>query len=238
MMFSVAFRKSSVVQRGLICLVSAALIAQPAFAYGGEGPHSEGPETPSASDAFLAGAGEGGGQPLQIDILDGEGALNNIRARTAREPIVQVTDKNHKPVAGALVIFAIQPGSKSGHGLIHHAPSASFHGAKTIRVRTDENGKATAHGLTPNGQAGSFVIQVTAVSGGMTATTLIHEQNVIGSGGNASIPHHFLGPHTSLFTWTALGGVAAGTIATTVVLLNNGSNAISITPGTGTVGKP
>ena len=42
-------------------------------------------------------------QNLQITILDGEGALNNIKQRTAREPIVQVTDENHKPVAGAVV---------------------------------------------------------------------------------------------------------------------------------------
>ena len=239
MMFSVAFRKSSVVQRGLICLVSAALIAQPAFAYGGEGPHSEGPETPSASDAFLAGAGEGGGQPLQIDILDGEGALNNIRARTAREPIVQVTDRNHKPVAGALVIFAIQPGSKSG--ALQRAASASFHGAKTLRVQTDANGRATAHGLTPNGEAGSFAIQVTAIAGGMTTTAIIHEQNVVGPASTSSASHGFfhgiLGPHTNLFTWIAAGTVAAATTVVTVVVLN-GKSSTNISTGAGTVGKP
>src|SRR5579863_6856916 len=38
---------------------------------------------------------------LLITILDGEGALNDIRKGTAREPIVQVEDENHRPVAGA-----------------------------------------------------------------------------------------------------------------------------------------
>ena len=47
-------------------------------------------------------------QGLQIEILDGDNALNNIQQRTAREPIVQVTDENHKPVAGALVLFAVR----------------------------------------------------------------------------------------------------------------------------------
>lgn len=223
------FRKPSAVQRGVICLVSAMLMAQPVFGWSGPGGRS--------GDGLVAGAadGAGAGQPLQIDILDGEGALNNIRARTAREPIVQVTDKNHKPVAGALVIFAIQPGSKSG--VLHHAPSASFHGAKTLRVRTDANGRAVAHGLTPNKQAGSFAIEVTAEAGGVTATAVIHEQNVVGPAANGSMSHGFLGPHTNLFTWLGVGTVAAATTVITVVVVN-GKSATNIATGAGTVGKP
>ena len=38
---------------------------------------------------------------LNIVIVDGEGDTNNIRQHTAREPIVQVEDENHKPVAGS-----------------------------------------------------------------------------------------------------------------------------------------
>ena len=32
---------------------------------------------------------------LNLVVLEGEGATNNIRQRTAREPIVQVQDENH-----------------------------------------------------------------------------------------------------------------------------------------------
>lgn len=232
-MLRAVFRKPSAVQRGVICVVSAMLVAQPVF--GWSGPEVWSSSSGRSGDGLVAGAAEGAGQPLQIDILDGEGALNNIRARTAREPIVQVTDKNHKPVAGALVIFAIQPGSKSG--VLHHAPSASFHGAKTLRVHTDANGRAIAHGLTPNKQAGSFAIQVTAVAGGVTATAVIHEQNVVGPGVNGSTSHGFLGPHTNLFTWLGVGTVAAATTVITVVVVN-GKSATSIATGAGTVGKP
>ena len=42
---------------------------------------------------------------LRIVILEGEDVSNNIKERTAREPIVQVEDENHKPVAGAAVLF-------------------------------------------------------------------------------------------------------------------------------------
>src|SRR5579863_5849082 len=44
---------------------------------------------------------------LSIVILEGEGAINNIKQRTAREPIVRVEDENHKPVAGAAVVFTL-----------------------------------------------------------------------------------------------------------------------------------
>ena len=42
---------------------------------------------------------------LNLVVLEGEGATNNIRQRTAREPIVRVEDENHRPVAGAIVVF-------------------------------------------------------------------------------------------------------------------------------------
>src|ERR1700693_2458217 len=42
---------------------------------------------------------------LQILIVEGEGAINNVKQRVNRDPIVQVEDENHKPVAGAAIIF-------------------------------------------------------------------------------------------------------------------------------------
>ena len=44
---------------------------------------------------------------LNIVIVEGEGATNNIRQRVARQPIIQVEDENHKPVAGAVVVFTL-----------------------------------------------------------------------------------------------------------------------------------
>src|SRR6204780_5739242 len=78
---------------------------------------------------------------LVITILDGEGALNDIRQRTAREPIVQVEDENHKPIAGAAVLFAL-PGSGPG--------GAFAEGAQTFSTVTDSAGRAVGDGLHPN----------------------------------------------------------------------------------------
>jgi len=51
---------------------------------------------------------------LSITIVEGEGAINNVRQRVNREPIVQVEDNNRKPVAGAVVIFLLPDSGASG----------------------------------------------------------------------------------------------------------------------------
>jgi hypothetical protein len=78
---------------------------------------------------------------LNITILEGEGALNNVRQRVSREPIVQVEDENRKPVAGAAVTFLL-PNQGAG---------ATFaDGARSLTVVTDNKGQAIARGLRPN----------------------------------------------------------------------------------------
>ena len=115
---------------------------------------------------------------LHITILDGEDALNNVRERTAREPIVQVEDENHKPVAGALILFSIQNGGTGATG--------TFNGLSTLSVTTDSEGKAIAHGLKPNATSGSYTIGVTATLGALVATTIIHQSNIAGGGGGST----------------------------------------------------
>ena len=51
---------------------------------------------------------------LNLVVIEGEGAVNNIRQRTAREPIVQVEDENHRPVAGAVVVFMLPSNGAGG----------------------------------------------------------------------------------------------------------------------------
>src|ERR1700723_1872160 len=90
---------------------------------------------------------------LNLVVVEGDGAINNIRQRTAREPIVQVEDENHKPIAGALVIFSLP---QSG-------PSGTFAGGSTVfNGVSDAAGHATATGLTPNNIVGKYQIQVDA----------------------------------------------------------------------------
>jgi hypothetical protein len=113
---------------------------------------------------------------LNIVIVEGEGAINNIHQRTAREPIVQVEDENHKPVAGATVLFLMPD----------HGPSAVFAGGShSMTVMTDENGRAIAHGLRPNSASGNFQIQVNVSYHGVTANATIAQVNAAAAAGIA-----------------------------------------------------
>lgn len=181
---------------------------------------------------------------LHITILDGEDALNSIRERTAREPIVQVEDENHKPVAGALILFTINSGPEGATG--------SFSGvSSTLSVTTGADGRAIAHGLLPNKTPGKYTISVSATLGTLVATAIIHQSNVAGTGpGESSSSQGSTEQATSTATkskipgrfaripkkyWAIGGGVVVvGTVL--AVTLTTGKSATTITPGTGTVG--
>lgn len=162
---------------------------------------------------------------LVITILDGEGALNDIRQRTAREPIVQVEDENHKPIAGAAVLFAL-PGSGPG--------GVFADGAQTFSTVTDSAGRAVAHGLHPNSVSGSYNIHVQVTYNGSTAETNIHQQNVTGQSNVASHAAHAATLKTVLIVVAA--AAAAGTVAG--ILATQGGSSTTITAGQGTVGPP
>lgn len=161
---------------------------------------------------------------LYISILEGEGELNDTRARTAREPIVQVEDENHKPVAGALVLFALQGNSSS---------SANFSGLSRLSVRTDANGQAVGRGFQVTRHTGSFQIQVVATVAALQAEIFIHQSNY--STGKLSRLKEYSKDHPTLTT-SVLGAVGFAAAASTILALNQGG-ATQITVGTGTVGR-
>src|SRR5882672_9321018 len=101
---------------------------------------------------------------LNLVIVEGDGAINNVRQRTAREPIVQVEDENHKPVAGAAVVFLL-PNQGAG--------GAFANGVHSLTVTTNAQGRAVAHGFRPNQIQGRFEIHVTASNNGQTASATI-----------------------------------------------------------------
>ena len=167
---------------------------------------------------------------LLISILDGEGALNDIHQRTAREPIVEVQDENHKPIAGAVVLFTL-PGS---------GPGGSFaNGAQTFSTVTDADGRAVGRGLQPNDVQGSFGILVTATYQGAKAETTIHQRNGVGEAAPASTTTTAVATHgLSAKTWLIILGsaAAAGTVA--AVVATRGGSSTTITAGAPTVGPP
>jgi hypothetical protein len=169
---------------------------------------------------------------LNLVIVEGEGAINNIRLRTAREPIVQVEDENHKPIAGAAVVFTL-PSSGAG---------ATFpNGASTLTTTTNNAGRAVARGLRPNQITGNYQIRVTASQGGRTASAVIAQSNVLGAAaaaGAAGISGKLIA------VLVAVGGAAAA--GAVVAVTRNGNNTptgptvvpTTIAAGAGSVGPP
>jgi hypothetical protein len=139
------------------------------------------------------------GMSLYINILEGENALDNIRDRTAREPIVQVVDENHKPVRGAMVTFTDVAGATGA--------AAAFGGLATYTTVTDADGKAVGRGLKPNNIDGDHRIEVSAVLGALVAEIVIHQKNV--SEGVAGAPGNGVAAFFASAPKVAITGLAA-----------------------------
>jgi|SRR5581483_7740644 len=145
-------------------------------------------------------AQESDSSELKIIIVSGEGFTNNIKKRTAHEQIVEVRDRNNKPVAGGTVTFLL-PNSGAG--------GTFANGARSVTLTTNQAGRAAAV-VRPNHIAGAFKINVTASYQGHTATAAISQSNAALAAGAGGV------------SATAVGigaGVAAAAVATTVVLV-------------------
>lgn len=161
-------------------------------------------------------------QKLNIVIVEGEGAINNIRQRVAREPIVQVEDENRRPVAGASVVFLLPSQGASG---------TFTGGSRMLTVLTDQNGRAVMRGFTPNNVAGKVEIRVTASHRGVTSSTVINQTNALAAAGAGAAA----GSGKLIAILVAVGGAAAAGVAVAATR-NGGSN--TPTPGGGTTPPP
>ena len=174
--------------------------------------------------------------PTRIDVVvvEGEGAINNVRQRVARDPVVRVEDENHRPVAGAAVVFTLPVSGPSGE---------FSNGSKSLTVITEDDGTATAHGLKLNQVSGRLQIYVTVSYRGLRARTLINQTL---QGGPAAQSHGGSGKWIAIVAVVAAaaagGAVAAtrgkGSTNNTTPTTPAGPTPIGITPGTPTLSPP
>ena len=162
---------------------------------------------------------------LQILIVEGEGAINNVKQRVNREPIVQVEDENHKPVAGAAVIFFLP----------NDGPGGVFaNGSTTLTTTTNAQGQAVARGIRFNNQAGSMQIRVAASFAGQTASAIITQTNALG-GAAAGASTGGMSLTTKLLI---IGAIVGGGIAAGVIVANRGGGSATVTPATTITPEP
>ncbi|HYI94511.1 MAG TPA: hypothetical protein VEX68_13270 [Bryobacteraceae bacterium] len=171
-----------------------------------------------------------GAGKINIVIVEGEGAINNVRQRVAREPIVQVEDENRKPVAGAAVTFLL-PNQGAG---------ASFaNGAQSLTITTDAQGQAVARGLRPNNVNGQYEIRVNASHQGRTASTVISQTNAITA---ATAAAGGISGKLIAIIAVAAGAAATGAVVATRNGNGNGGGGTPsrtvIVPGTPNIGGP
>ena len=151
-----------------------------------------------ASQTATSTAQEGNQQKLKIVIVEGDGAINNVRQRVAREVIVQVNDENDRPIAGVAVSFLLP---SSGPGGVF------ANGTNVLNVATNAAGRAVA-GFTPNPVSGAFQVNATASFQGQIATTAISQTNALAAAGAVAG-----GATTGSVVGATSGGISAATVA-------------------------
>jgi hypothetical protein len=152
---------------------------------------------PLPQQAYAAQAQGASPAKFKLVIVEGEGAINNVKQRLAREVIVQVDDENNQPIGGVAVTFLL-PGSGPG-GLFSN-------GAGLLNVTTNAAGRATAQ-FVPNSVGGAFQINVSASFQGQVSSTVITQTNAISAASTTA-------------AGTAAGaGTGTGISATTIALI-------------------
>lgn len=150
---------------------------------------------------------------LQIQVVEGEGAVHNPGSRSTRPLTVEVKDETGKPAAGAAVTFTLP----------EDGPTGTFaNGLKTEVVTADARGRATLRSLQVNRNPGRFQIRITCSLEQARAGT-VSFQYISGTAAPASPVASGKGPQgggpqaKSRSKWPlvllAVGAAAAGGIA-------------------------
>lgn len=159
-------------------------------------------------------------EALNIRIIVGQGAINNVRSRTARAPVVEVRDDQNRPVSGASVTFQTP----------FTGPGATFGSERALVTQTDSEGRATGRGLVPNGVTGPFEIHVTAAYNSKLVSTAIRQINASPSESRSSKKLLWI----SLVVGATAGGVAVATHGHG----SSSNSAVPQVPGTSLVAGP
>jgi len=179
---------------------------------------------------MCAALAQSAGSVPKIEIVEGDGAINNIRLHRAKEPVVRVLDPEGHPMPNVAVTFLLP----------NNGPGGTFADGRTVlSVMTDENGQAVGHGLRPNNSAGQFQIRVTVSFQGQVATANVMQTN--------AEPAHGGGNSKTILLVLLVGGAAAagaglalgkGKSSTATQTNNNNNPGVVITAGSPTFGHP
>lgn len=155
---------------------------------------------------------------LKIVVLEGQGAINNIRQSTAKPPAVRVEDSAGRPVPGARVTFVLPDIGAGG---------VFPNGQTSQTVVADGEGRAAAQGLRPNNVAGRFLIRIDAAYGDRRGHAVLTQTNV------APPADRRISKRTLIII-----GAAAGVLTGVLIATRGGGNGNAAAPGGGTAITP
>lgn len=158
----------------------------------------------------MVGAAQTDGAGLTIEVVEGNGAVLNIRDRHPVLPRVRVVDSGRRPVAGAAVTFRLPEAG----------PSARFEDGRILVLQTDSQGEAAVRAMKPNAQVGPWEIRVSAAHQGLVARAAIQQTNA------APVEAFATAKRSRTLYWLAAvtAGVAA---ATSLGVVRGGGNPAS-----------
>ncbi len=162
-----------------------------------------------------------------IEVVEGDGAINNIGLHRAKEPVVRVVDQDGHPVPNVAVTFVLPA----------QGPSGLFaNGQTSITEMTGPNGQAVGRGLRPNSVAGQFPIHVSTSLEGQVATAALLQTNAqpvkTGSSSKLLLILALVGGAGAVGAAAALKGKSSGGTS------NPPPSGATLTPGTPTLGAP
>jgi hypothetical protein len=151
---------------------------------------------------------------VKIVVVEGEGAVNNIRTKVATQPVVEIRDDNDKPIPGAEVIFQLPAAG----------PGGVFNGwMRNQTARSNAEGRAGTNGFVPNDEAGRFNIKVTATVGTKSTSAIIAQSNGSGAGNGKEAKS------SRATMWKVLAIVGAGALAGGIYAGTRGGDSASST---------
>ncbi len=145
-----------------------------------------------------------------INIVRGNDAQNNLKkGRATSEVVVEVRDRNDKPIGGAIVTFTLPRGTG---GVFPN-------GSQTAVLNTNANGQVAAT-FKPQG-VGRFDIDVSVNSQGQTLSTKVTQSNLAAAAGAG------IGLGTAL----VIGAAAAAAVAVILVKTIGGDKKTNVSLG-------
>jgi len=200
-----------------------------------------------ASQAAVNPPGAGEAAILQLQVIQGEGAVHTAGTRSSRPLVVEVTDEAGRPVEGAAVSFRMP----------EEEPSGTFaSGLRTEVLVTGRDGRASVWGIQWGMTPGPVRIRITAARGHARAGTVAVQQIEARRPGNepstrpvsASRPRGRWLPIAVAAAGAAAGGLVLGltrqtqqasaAAASAAALSAAKAPAVQVGPPTITIGKP